>query len=60
MSRTYLPKLLQILLEVCEYTTKYDQVIRRTLPPEALPAYDAFKDACSAFLAVFPDVLEPI
>lgn len=60
MARTYLPKFLQDLLTICEYTTKYDQVIRRALPETAIPAYDQFKEACSALLAVFPDVLEPV
>lgn len=52
--RTYLPTLYAIIKRVCEYTVRYDRAIREHLPEDAIPAYEAFKAACEAFLPLIP------
>lgn len=60
MARTYLPTFLRMLLELCDYMNRWDETIRKFLPPEALTAYNTFKDACDALREVFPDVNAPL
>lgn len=50
--RTYLPTMVQIVSKLCVYTSRYDKTIREFLEPEAIPAYEALRVACDAFLAV--------
>lgn len=58
-SRTYLPKLFFIVLAVCRYIGRWDTQIRRFLPNNALPAYEALNLACAAFVEVLAPLVEP-
>lgn len=49
--RTYVYTLTVMLKRVATYTTRYDDVIRQYIPPQAIEEYQAFKDACEGFLA---------
>lgn len=50
--KTFIPTLLFILHRLCRYMTRYDSQLRKNIPTAALPAYDAVRTACDAFLAV--------
>lgn len=54
-TKTYLPTLLAILNKFCIYCARWNATIRRNLPEEALPAYDALLLACDVFLAIMSE-----
>jgi len=58
-TRTYLPKLLTIMLLACNYVLRYKVTILKWLPPNSEPALDAVIDACSILAAIVEDTLEP-
>lgn len=50
--RTYLPMLVFIVTRICKYTARYDSQIRHHLTEGQLPAYNALRTACDAFVAI--------
>lgn len=52
MARTFVPTLIDIVKRLCTYITRYSEQIRRNMPADWLPAFDALEIACHAFLAV--------
>lgn len=48
--RTYVRGLVTIVHTLCVYIVRYDNTIRKYLPPEALAAYNTLRDACEGFL----------
>ena len=59
-SRTYLPKLLQIVLLICKYMLRWEVQIKDALgggAPEA--AFDAALAACQALAVVLEGIIPP-
>lgn len=58
-TRTYLPRLLTVLLITCNYVLRYKVTILKYLPGGSEPALDAVIDACSILAAIVEDQLPP-
>jgi len=57
-SRTYLPQLLRIILIVCKYMQKYEQLIKAHLGGgSAEAAFDACLAACQAFVPILEGII---
>jgi len=57
-TRTYLPKLLTVMLLACNYIGRYRVTILKWLPPNSEPALDAVVDACAILAAIVEDTLD--
>lgn len=55
-AKTFVPQLIRIVRTVCIYTTRYEAQIRRNIPVQAVPAFNAMTVACDAFLTVMGDL----
>lgn len=51
-TRTYLPKLLTVLLITCNYILRYKVTIMKYLPPSAEAALDAVVTSCEVLSAI--------
>jgi hypothetical protein len=56
-TRTYLPKLLTVMLLACNYIGRYRVTILKWLPSNSEPALDAVVDACAILAAIVEDTL---
>lgn len=59
-SRTYLPKLLDIILLVCKYMLRWEVQIKNALGGgSAEAAFDAVLTACQAFVVILEGIIPP-
>lgn len=58
-TRTYLPKLLTVLLITCNYILRYKVTIMKYLPPTAEPALDAVVTSCQVLSAIVSEEIPP-
>jgi len=58
-TRTFLPKLLVVLLLTCNYILRYKVTILKYLGDEAEPALDAVVSACQILSALVQEELPP-
>lgn len=58
-TRTYLPKLLTVLLITCNYILQYKITIMKYLPPTAEPALDAVVTSCQVLAAIVSEEIPP-